>query len=38
MLAMVSLLGGLLAAILALEPLRQFFELELLSAGSGSSA
>jgi magnesium-transporting ATPase (P-type) len=33
MLAMVSLLGGLLAAILALEPLRQFFELELLSAG-----
>jgi magnesium-transporting ATPase (P-type) len=33
MLAMVSLLGGLLAAILAIEPLRQFFELELLSAG-----
>ncbi len=33
MLAMVTALGGLLAAILAVEPLRQFFELELLSAG-----
>jgi magnesium-transporting ATPase (P-type) len=33
MLAMISMLGGLYAAILAVEPLRQFFELELLSAG-----
>jgi magnesium-transporting ATPase (P-type) len=33
MLAMVSMLGGLYAAILAVEPLRHFFELELLSAG-----
>ena len=33
MLAMVTALGGLFAAILALEPLRDFFELELLTAG-----
>jgi magnesium-transporting ATPase (P-type) len=33
MLAMVTALGGLYAAILAVEPLRAFFDLELLSAG-----
>jgi hypothetical protein len=33
MLAMVTALGGLYAAILALEPARAFFDLELLSAG-----
>jgi len=33
MLAMVTALGGLYAAILALEPARVFFDLELLSAG-----
>jgi hypothetical protein len=33
MLAMVTALGGLYAAFLALEPAREFFDLELLSAG-----
>ncbi len=33
MLAMVTALGGLYAAILAVEPLRAFFELDLLTAG-----
>lgn len=33
MLAMISIMGALLAAILAITPLREFFELELLTAG-----
>jgi cation-transporting ATPase E len=33
MLAMIAVLGALLAAVFALEPVRDFFELELLSAG-----
>ena len=33
MLAMIAGLGALLAAVFALEPVREFFELELLSAG-----